>query len=263
MSKLSVIIPARNEADNIAACIASVAWADEVLVVDDLSHDATAELARAVGARVLTHELRSWAAQKNWALERIANPWVLALDADERVTPELADSIRAVLSADGPADGYRVLRRAYFLGRWMRFGSWRRDRPLRLFRRDLTHYPERAVHEAAEVGGRVGLLRGALLHYSYRTMDDCFVKMRRYAERGALEWQRRGRRPSLPRLLLHGPFSFAQDYIMRAGFLDGRRGLMLALFDAWQVTMREAKLWELSHSPTAVMSPADQEPCPR
>jgi glycosyltransferase involved in cell wall biosynthesis len=263
MKPLTVIIPARNEADNIGECIASVAWADEVLVVDDRSDDATADLARAAGARVLTHELQSWAAQKNWALEQVANPWVLALDADERVTLELAESIRAVLSTDRPADGYRVTRRAYFLGRWMRFGSWRRDRPLRLFRRELTHYPERTVHEAAEVAGRVGLLRGALLHYSYRTLDDCFVKMRRYAERGALEWQQRGRRPSLARLMAHGPFNFAQDYILRAGFLDGRRGLMLALFDAWQVTMREAKLWEFAHSSTEATSSLDHQPCRR
>jgi len=244
VQELSVIIPTHNEAHNIAECVASVAWADEVLVVDDSSDDDTARIAAAGGARVLTHEFRSPASQKNWALGQASHPWVLSLDADERVTPQLRDEIRGVLAADGPADGYFIPIHGYFLGRRMKFGAWRGERKLRLFRRDLTRYPERAVHEAAQVQGRVGLCRGAIVHYSYRTLDDCLVKMRRYAEWGALEWQRRGRRPSSLRLLLRGPAQFTRDYVLRAGFLDGSQGLILSLFSAWEAVTREAKLWE-------------------
>ena len=257
MQKLTVIIPTHNEARNIAACIESVTWADEVLVADDFSDDGTAELARAAGARVLMHEFRSPSSQKNWALHQASHPWVLSLDADERATADLGSEVRAILAADGPGDGYFVPIHSYFLGQRMRFGAWRGERKLRLFRRDLTHYSERALHEAAQVRGRVSLCRGAILHYSYRSLDDCFVKMRRYAEWGALEWQRQGRKPSAVRLLLRGPAQFARDYLVRAGFLDGTRGLILALFDAWQSVAREAKLWELARqgAGTAVVSP--------
>jgi glycosyltransferase involved in cell wall biosynthesis len=246
MDKLSVIIPTHNEAHNIAECVQSVAWADEVLVVDDSSEDATAAVAGELGARVLQHEFRGPAAQKNWALSQAAHPWVLSLDADERVTPDLRREVRALLVGDRPADGYFIPIHGYFLGRRMRYGAWRGERKLRLFRREVTHYPERAVHEAAEVRGRVSLCRGAILHYSYRTLDDCFVKMRRYAEWGALEWLRRGRRPSLLRMLARGPATFARDYLLRAGFLDGPQGLILALFEGCQAAAREAKLWELA-----------------
>jgi len=256
--KLSIIIPTHNETRNIGACIESVAWADELLVVDGFSDDDTAEIARAAGARVLLHKFRSPSSQKNWALRQASHPWALSLDADERVTPELRDEIRAILGADGPGDGYFIPIHGYFLGRRMRFGAWRGERKLRLFRRHLAHYPERAIHEAAQVSGRVGLLRGAILHYSYRSLDDCFVKARRYAEWGAVEWQRRGRRPSGLRLLLRGPAQFARDYVLRAGFLDGAHGLILAAFDAWQSVAREAKLWELARQDAAAARPAPE-----
>ncbi len=247
MQKLSVIIPTHDEARNIAECIRSAAWADEVLVVDDFSGDDTAAIARDLGARVLEHEWHSPASQKNWALQQASHPWVLSLDADERVTPELRADIRAILMSSGTPDGYFIPIHGYFLGRRMRFGPWRGERKLRLFRRDLTHYPERAIHEAAQVRGRIGLCRGAILHHSYRTLDDCFVKMRRYAEWGAAEWLRRGRRPSRLRMVLRAPARFVQDYLLRAGFLDGTPGLVLCLFEGWQAAAREAKLWELAH----------------
>lgn len=257
MQKLSVIIPTHNETHNIGPCIESVAWADEVVVVDDFSDDATAEIARAHGARVLTHRWRSPASQKNYALRQASHPWVLSLDADERVTPQLRHEIRTILTANGPADGYFIPIHGYFLGRRMRFGAWRGERKLRLFRRDRTHFPERAIHEAAQVQGRVGLCRAPILHYSYRTLDDCFIKLRRYAEWGALEWRRQGRKPSVLRLLLRGPLTFTRDYILRAGFLDGAHGLVLALFDTSQAVAREAKLWELTAGACATGTSVD------
>ena len=258
MQKLSVIIPTHNEAHNIAECIESAAWADEVLVVDDFSDDATADIARRLGARVLLREFRSPASQKNFALQQASHRWVLSLDADDRATPALGEEIRGILAADGPADGYFVPIHGHFLGQWMRFGGWRGERKLRVFRRDLTHYPERAVHEAAEVRGRVGQCRAAILHYSYRSLDDCFVKMRRYAEWGAVEWRRQGRRPSALRMLLRGPVKFARDYLLRGGFLDGGRGLVLALFDTWSAVAREAKLWELDRASRAAAPPVNE-----
>jgi glycosyltransferase involved in cell wall biosynthesis len=157
---LSVIVTTGNEARNIVACLASVQWAAEIIVVDSGSRDATVELARPLAHQVLEHPYESPARQKNWAIPQARHPWVLILDADERVTPELAAEIRALLAAGPGRRGYWIYRRNTFLGREIRHGGWERDRVIRLFARDHARYPDVQVHEEMQVDGEVGVLRG-------------------------------------------------------------------------------------------------------
>jgi glycosyltransferase involved in cell wall biosynthesis len=241
---LTAIVLTLNEAPSIADCLSSLRFADELLVVDSLSTDGTPDLARAAGARVLQHQFTSPAAQRNWAIPQAAHEWVLMVDADERATDELAGEIPAAIASAG-ASGYLIKRRNFFLGREIRRSGWQRDWVLRLFRRDRAHYPERQVHERAAVEGPVGRLRGQLLHYSYRTLDDYWCKLRRYAEWNALEASKRGERVTAARLLLHPPLRFLKAYLLQAGFLDGKAGLLVSLLTAVYAAAKDARMWEM------------------
>ncbi|HWN80808.1 MAG TPA: glycosyltransferase family 2 protein, partial [Candidatus Udaeobacter sp.] len=168
---LSVLVITLNEAHNLPDCLASVPWADDLLVIDSGSTDGTPDLARAAGARVVEHPFVSAGHQRNWALPLLRHPWCLVVDADERVTPELAAEIQRVVLADGPADGYAMPRRSFFLGTPIHHSGWGRDRVLRLFRRERGRYDDALVHESLELDGRRAELRAPLLHYTYRTLD--------------------------------------------------------------------------------------------
>jgi glycosyltransferase involved in cell wall biosynthesis len=241
---LSVLVTTFNEAVNLPACLEGVRWADEVMVVDSGSTDDTIALARRAGATVLEHPYESAARQKNWALPQLAHPWVLILDADEFVTPELAAEIRAVVHADGPADGYFLRRRSYFLGREIRHCGWDQDRVLRLFRRDRGRYDDRMVHETLQLDGRRAMLTTPLVHMTYRTLGDYLDKLRRYTSRGAADLRARGRRPSWWAPLLRPPARFVRMYLLQAGFLDGVHGLILCLLTSYSVWLKYAQLNE-------------------
>lgn len=244
MSRLSAIVTALNEAGSIRDCLASVSFADEVLVVDSFSTDGTPELAREAGAKVLQHEYASPAAQRNWAVAQAVHEWVLMVDADERVSAELAGEIPVAI-ASPRYPGYLVKRRNFFLGHEIRYSGWQNDWVLRLFRREGTRYEERQIHERAEVAGPVGRLRGRLLHYSYRSMDDYWRKLRRYAEWNAHQASERGERVSALRLMLHPPLRFLKAYVLRGGFLDGKAGLLVSLLTAVYAAAKDARIWEM------------------
>ena len=248
---LSVLVITRDEAQNIQECLASVAFADEILVVDSGSTDRTRELARAAGARVEEHPFESAGRQRNWALPLLEHSWCLVLDADERVTPELAREIERTVAADGPADGYTMPRRSFFLGTPIRHAGWGRDRVLRLFRRERGRYDDALVHESLELQGRRAELEGALLHYTYRTLDDYLAKLASYTARGAADLQRQGRRPSLPTLLLRPPARFFRMYVLQGGFLDGMAGLLLCLLTGYSVWLKYAQAREAVAVPSA------------
>ncbi len=241
---LSVLITTFNEAENLPACLEGVKWADEIIVVDSGSTDATCSIACAHGARVIEHPYESAARQKNWALPHTTHPWVLILDADERVPPALAGEIRAVVAGEGPADGYFLRRRSFFLGREIRHCGWGQDRVLRLFRRDRGRYDDRWVHEALQLDGQAAALSTPLLHMTYRTMNDYLDKIRRYTVRGAADLRARGRRPSWFMILVRPPARFVRMYILQAGFLDGAHGLILCLLTAYSVWLKYAQLHE-------------------
>jgi len=247
--KLSVCIITRNEAANIVACLRSVSFADEVVVLDSGSTDETVALARAEGARVeVSAGWPGFGAQKNRVLDMARGEWILSLDADERVTPELAAEIQAVLRASSH-DAYDVPRLSSFCGRFIRHSGWWPDRVLRLFRRGTARFSDAVVHEKVIPDGSVGSLQAHLLHYTYPTLESALVKMNRYSSDAALAMHARGRRASLASALGHGFWTFFRIYVVRRGFLDGRHGFVLASVAAMGSFSRYAKLMFLSSNP--------------
>jgi SAM-dependent methyltransferase len=248
-NRLSIIIPCKNEREQISACIASAQRvADEVLVADSGSTDGTLEIARKLGCRIIERKYGTSGDFKNWAIPQAAHEWVLILDADERLTPELAAEINEMLS-DPRHDGYWIYRRNHFLGHPIRFGLWKNDRCLRLFRRDLGRYVGPTDHAEVELsGGTVGRLRQRMTHYTCTSYAQYLPKLDRYAEVQARVWNERGRRASLANLLFRFPLRFLQGYVWRLGFLDGLAGLQVCVLVAYLSYLKHAYLWQLQQT---------------
>jgi glycosyltransferase involved in cell wall biosynthesis len=246
---VSVVIAARNEARDIAACIDSVRWASEVIVVENDSVDSTLEAARAAGAHVFRHPFTTIGAQRNAAIARVAAEWVLVVDADERATPAFGDAVRAAIaSPDGP-DAYRARRRNFFLGREIAHGGWERDMPVRLFRRTL-RYDTRPVHEHVIVSGSVGLLPEPLVHTPYATMDEYFEKLLRYSRWWAEQNLARGRRAGVLDLTFRPVARFLTMLIVKSGWRDGTHGVVIAVLGAVSVAAKYAQLWSIQRRAT-------------
>ena len=242
--RLSVVVITLNEEDRIRDALASVAWADEIVVVDAGSEDKTVALAREFTDHVLIHPWQGFAAQKNFGIEHATGDWILSLDADEQVEPALREEIIAVLQAPDACDGYRIARRNIMWGRWIRHGRLYPDRQLRLFRRGRGRFVNRAVHESIQVDGTVGRLVAPLLHQSYRDVSDFLRRADRYSTLAAEEWARTTR-PFRATRLVTAPFArFVSMYVLHRGFLDGWRGFLLAVLYAYYVFIRSAKIWE-------------------
>ena len=245
--ELSVILITRDEAANIHACLESVAWADEIIVVDSGSTDGTVEICRGVGAQVYVHDWPGFGVQKNRALGYASKEWVLSIDADERVTPGLRAAIEAVLRSDADTcSAYRVSRLSSYCGRFMRHSGWYPDRIVRLLRRGTAHFSDDLVHERLLVEGGIGQLDGELLHYAFDNMEEVLHKMDRYSTAGAQMLHRRGRNATLGGAVLRGLWSFVRTYVLRGGFLDGREGFMLAISNAEGTYYRYLKLMLLN-----------------
>jgi glycosyltransferase involved in cell wall biosynthesis len=243
--RIAVVVVTRNEEERLRACLESVvAWTDEIVVVDAESDDKTVSIAREFTDRVVVRPWPGYAVQKNAAADMATAPWVLSLDADERVSPELAAEIAQILGADGPADAYAVPRRNIFWGRWVRHGGLYPDWQVRLFRRGRGRFVARAVHESLTVDGRVERLHGHLEHRSYRDVGDFLARADRYATLAASEAVSEGRRARVSDLILRPLGRFIGMYIVRGGFLDGWRGFLLASLYAYYVLIRSAKIWE-------------------
>jgi glycosyltransferase involved in cell wall biosynthesis len=242
--RLTVVLITLDEEERLRACLESVAWADEIVVVDAESHDKTVQIAREFTERVIVRPWPGFAAQKNFALAQATGHWVLSLDADEEVSADLRQEIQAVLVDPAALDGYAVPRQNMFWGRWVRHGGLYPDWQVRLFRRGRARFVERDVHEAARVEGRVGRLRGALVHRSYRDVADFLTRANRYSSLAAEEWRRAGRPLGAADLVWRPLGRFLGMYVLRLGFLDGWRGLLLATLYAYYVFMRAAKVVE-------------------
>jgi glycosyltransferase involved in cell wall biosynthesis len=249
VTRLTVTVIAWNEEERLRACLESVSFADEIVVVDAESSDKTASLAREFTDKVWVRPWPGFAVQKNFALDQATGQWVLSLDADERVTPELAARIRSIVTAEGVAAGYLIPRRNIFWGAWVRHGGLYPDYQLRLFRRGAGRFAEDAVHESVRVDGPVQTLAEPLLHQSYRDLEDFVRRSNRYSTLAAADWLRRGRAVSVPGLIMKPLGRFLSMYIMRRGFLDGWRGLVLAVLYAEYVFLRMAKAWEARRAP--------------
>jgi glycosyltransferase involved in cell wall biosynthesis len=243
MPSLTVTVITLNEAANIAACLESVRWADEVLVVDSGSLDGTPDLARAAGARVIVREWPGYSAQKDYAAGEAANDWILSIDADERVTPELAAEIRAALAREPGAAGFRIPRVTWHLGRWIRTTDWYPDYQLRLYDRRRARWNRRRVHESVDANGPVGQLASELQHYAYRDVSHHHATMDRYTTLAAEEMFDRGRRAGPFDLVLHPLGAFIRNYLLRGGFRDGTAGFVISAMNAYYVFLKFAKLW--------------------
>jgi glycosyltransferase involved in cell wall biosynthesis len=241
VTTVSVTVITRNESANIDACLTSVSWADEVVVVDSESTDDTVARARAHGARVIVRPWPGYAAQKNWAAEQASSDWILSIDADERVTPALAAEIRSVLQGPAAA-GYRVPRVTWHLGRWIRTTDWYPDYQLRLYDRRRARWTPRRVHESVTVDGPVVLLKQDLQHYAYRDISHHHATMDRYTTLAADELFEAGRSAGLVDLVLHPPAAFVRNYLLRRGCLDGAAGFIISAMNAYYVFLKLAKL---------------------
>ncbi len=239
--KISATIVTLNEEHNIARAIESLRFADEILVVDSGSTDQTREIALCAGARVLYERWRGYAEQKNFAAGCASNEWILSIDADEEVTPALADEILALKIKGTTANGYDMPRLARYLGRWIRHSGWYPDRKVRLYHRDHASWAGSHVHETVRIAGREGHLHGDLLHYTCDSLSDHMRTLDRYSTLAAQDLRARGRHPGFPRLVFSPWWSFVRSYLIRRGFLDGFEGLTIAWMAALYTFLKYAK----------------------
>lgn len=220
----------------------SAAWAGEILVVDSGSRDRTRELAKEAGARVLEHAWEGYGQQKNWALAQAKEPWVLFLDADEELSPELSEEIRGFLAAPGECRGADLPRKTWFLGRWILHGGWYPNRLVRLTRKDSGRWTEPSVHESLEVSGPVHRLERDLLHYTFNNVGDNVLTNVRFSRLGARVAKARGESGSLLRILLKPVGKFLETYVWKLGFLDGFPGFVISMNAAHSIFMKYVEL---------------------
>jgi glycosyltransferase involved in cell wall biosynthesis len=254
--KLSVTVVARNEAADLGAALASVAWADEIVVVDSQSTDETVAIARQYTERVVVHEWLGHIEQKNYAASLASHDWILSLDADERVTPALAAEIRSALASVPVHSAFRVPRITWHLGRWVRSTDWYPDFQDRLYDRRQARWTGQYVHESLTNAGSSGQLRGEIQHYAYRNIADHLETIDRYTTLAARQMHEGGRRAGLLQLTAHPPLAFLRNYIVRGGIRDGVPGLIISSMNAYYVFLKFAKLWELHHPAPRTSPPA-------
>ena len=243
--RLTVTVITHNEADHIGAALDSVAWADEVIVVDSGSTDGTPEIARGKATRVVVREWPGYSAQKNFAADQASNDWVLSMDADERVTPALAEEIRGILSREPQARGYRIKRVSHYLGRWIRTTDWSHDYQLRLYDRRAGRWNGLRIHESFRLAqGEPAKLRGEMEHYAYRDISHHLQKIDSYTTLLAEQWLEEGRTTTPVHIAVHPVLAFLRNYVLRAGVRQGTVGLVISLLNSYYVFLKFAKLWE-------------------
>lgn len=251
-TKLTVIIPCKDERRNIRPCIESARLvADEIIIADSGSTDDTLDIVREMGGcRMIEREYINPSDFKNWAIPQASHEWVLIVDADERVTTELASEINKSLEEPDPKiDGYWIGRKSYYLGYPIAHCGWDRDDVLRLFRRDKTRYRPRWVHEGVDTDKlNVGRLRSPFLHYTVWSTSNYITKLDRYAALGVRNFIDEHREPGVVAMFLSVPFRFLQLYFLRLGFLDGVPGFQICMITAFYSFLKKAKLWELRHA---------------
>ncbi|WP_312627961.1 glycosyltransferase family 2 protein [Scandinavium sp.] len=246
--RLSVVMIAKNAADLLPECLASVQWADEIVLLDSGSDDSTVELAKNLGAKVhVNTDWQGYGIQRQRAQALATGDYVLMIDTDERVTPELEQALRQALSAPEPGAVYSIARRNYFLGRFMRHSGWYPDRVLRLYEREKWQYNDNQVHESLECrGAKVVELKGDLKHLTCRDFADFQRKQLAYATAWAQERHQKGKTTSLAGIFSHTVGAFVKTLILRAGFLDGAQGWLLAMVNAQYTFNKYTELWALA-----------------
>jgi (heptosyl)LPS beta-1,4-glucosyltransferase len=247
--KLTVTVITRDEAANIERALASVSWADEIVVVDSRSADETVAIAKRYTARVERRDWPGYSAQKNYAASIASHDWILSIDADECVSSELGAEIKRLLTDVPSHPGYRIPRVTWYLGRWIRSTDWYPDFQLRLYDRRAAEWNGRPVHESVHIkSGDVGLLHADLQHFPYRDIHEHLATIDRYTTLAAQEWASSGRRASIASLALHPPSAFLRNYVLRGGFKDGAAGFVVSVLNSYYVFLKFAKLWELNRA---------------
>lgn len=244
MSTISAVIITRDEEKNISRCLKSVAWVDEIIIIDTGSTDRTKEMAIKRGAKVFEIDWRGFGHAKRMGVEKAGSEWILSIDADEQIPAELSEEIKAAVKADA-AEGYYIPRLTNFLGKWIKHSGWYPDYVLRVFRKKSGNFSESPVHEKAAVDGKVGHLSHHLLHYSYPDIDTYFLKLKRYSSLAAEDLHKKNKKCSLPVLLLKPAAAFYRHYIFKAGFMDGIEGYLIAVLSAFGVLTKYLKLRQL------------------
>jgi len=242
MAKLSVTLITYNEESKVGDALESVKWADEIVVVDSLSTDRTVEICQRYTEKVYRMPWQGYVIQKNLALEKASHEWVLNLDADERVSPGLAEEIKQVLQT-GELAGYYIPRRVFYLGAWIQYGGWYPDYKLRLFKKDLARWEGRGIHESVVLNGKAGYLKGELYHFSYDNLFHHIHKINQFTTLAAEHSPKPVRGYTI---FLRALFAFFKKYFLKRGFLEGTRGLIISGLSAFQVFIKYAKMWELA-----------------
>lgn len=243
--KISAIVPAYNEENNIEDCLNSLNWADELIVVDSFSDDKTVFIAKKYTDKIIQHEYSYSAAQKNWIIPQASYEWIILVDADERVSPKLRDEILKLLEKGPPKNAYWICRKNFFLGKEIKHCGWHKDKVIRFFTKGHRYEDVRLHAEILTPRGQTGTLNGKLIHYSYRNLDDYLIKLRRYSKWGAEKSFAAGKRAN-PFNILFAPLGmFFKRYFFNLGFLDGLHGFILSLLAAVSVSVKYVKLWEL------------------
>lgn len=243
--KITAIVITFNEEHNIAKALESLSWADEIVVVDSESTDNTVEIARRFTDRVYIRPWPGYSAQKNFAADQALNDWIFSLDADERVSPELASAIQRIEFSDSPeAAAYEMARLTFYLGRWIKHSGWHPDYKLRLYHRKRASWQGDYVHETLKANGKIERIAGDILHYTVRDASEHHSRMDRYTTLAAEQLFSQGRRASFLKLLFSPPAVFVRSYVLRLGILDGIPGLAIARFAAHYDFLKNLKLWE-------------------
>jgi len=241
---VSVYLLTTNNRRTIERCLKSLSWAQELVVVDSFSQDGTYEVCKQYTDKIFQKKWMGHRDQYQYAADLTTQDWVMFVDADEEIPPELADEIRVELSEKGKdLDGYFAYRRTFYLGRWIRYGGWYPDGEIRLYRRGKGRW-EGGLHAKLAVAGEIGILKNQYLHYTYRDISDQIQTIDRYSKTAAEDMMDRSKPFRLVNLLFSPPFRFFKDYILKLGFLDGIPGLIIAMSTAYYAFIKHAKLWE-------------------
>jgi glycosyltransferase involved in cell wall biosynthesis len=247
MSEISAIIITYNEEKNIRRCLSSLDWADEIVVIDSGSEDGTVSLAKGYTSKVFTQEWLGFARQKEFARKLGSFEWILNVDADEVVTPELAQEIRKKIDASPEIDGYWIRRRSKFLGRWIEH-AWQPDWVLRLFRKEKGTYGEKEVHEGVILEGKTARLKEMIEHYPFESLTHNLKKLDHYTTLSASQIMQKGKSGILPKLIFSPILGFFKTYFLKQGFRDGTPGLILSGIHSFYVFIKYAKYWELKNN---------------
>jgi glycosyltransferase involved in cell wall biosynthesis len=248
--KISASIIVRNEEHNIAALCETLGWADEIVIVDSASADKTVEIARRYTDKIYQREFRGYKDKHQFADAQTTSDWILWIDADERVTPELKAAIENLRAAEELPDGFRIARRTFYLGRWIKHSGWYPDYQMRLYRKAASYWDGVAPHETARVRGRVETLPGELLHFTKQSLSEHHRVTESYATLAAQHLFDNGRRAGPLAIFFHPLAAFCRTFLLKLGFLDGAQGLIIALFTAYGVFLKYAKIWELQQAKT-------------